>query len=287
VQPEPPIVTGEAVALELRTAGLGSRGVAALIDLAAMVVALLPLAAIIGAIGSSADTATYATLAIVVDVGVLLGCPVALETLWQGRTLGKAAMGLRVVRDDGGPIRFRHALVRGLLGLFVERPGFSVGLAAVIPMLATRQGKRCGDVLAGTIVIQDRVPGGFDVPVPMPPPLAGWAASLDLAGVDDGLALRVRQFLGRAATLHPDSRSDIESRLVSDVVARVGQPPSGAPPWAVLAAVSAERRERGMRSLRATPADGPSRVTPPRPAGGEPVTPPPSPHSPGGFAPPA
>ena len=41
-------------------------------------------------------------------------------------------MGLRAARDDGGPLRFRHALVRGLLGVFVEKPGISLGLVAII-----------------------------------------------------------------------------------------------------------------------------------------------------------
>jgi hypothetical protein len=179
-------------------------------------------------------------------VVIVLGYPVATETLWRGRTLGKAAMGLRVVRDDGGPIRFRHAFVRGIVGLVVDRPGITYGLGALIPMVATGRRKRLGDMAAGTMVLQERVPGNLDAPVMMPPPLAGWAAGLDLNGVDDALALRIRHFLARAPQLLPEARAGLEHELVTEVIRRVGQPPAGAPGWAVLTGILAERRRRAF-----------------------------------------
>ena len=108
-----PIVTGEAVAVSLRPAGIGSRGIALVIDQAAQIALLLLLVWAATSIGNAADTAAAAALILTLFVGVVLGYPVGFETLWRGRTPGKAAMGLRVVRDDGGPIRFRHAFVRG------------------------------------------------------------------------------------------------------------------------------------------------------------------------------
>jgi uncharacterized RDD family membrane protein YckC len=132
-----PIVTGEAVAVALRPAGIGSRGIALVIDQAAQLALLLLLVWAATSIGETADTAAAAALILSLFVGVILGYPVGFEALWRGRTPGKAAMGLRVVRDDGGPIRFRHAFVRGLVGVVVDRPGLSVGLLALVPMLAT------------------------------------------------------------------------------------------------------------------------------------------------------
>ena len=61
------------------------------------------------------DAAASAALGLVTSVGVVVGYPLVMETLTRGRTLGKMAIGLRTVRDDGGPIRFRQALVRALL----------------------------------------------------------------------------------------------------------------------------------------------------------------------------
>jgi uncharacterized RDD family membrane protein YckC len=253
VHPDEQVVTGEAVALDLRLAGIGSRGVAALIDVAITSVAQIALLIVILTIGPGGNLAVLLTALLVTEIAIVLGYPVAMETLWRGRTLGKAVMGLRVVRDDGGPIRFRHAFVRGLVGVVLDKPGISQGLLALIPMLAGTRNKRLGDLAAGTIVLQERVPGQLEAPVAMPPPLAGWAASLDLSAVDDALALRIRQFLSRASQLTHDARANLEHQLASEVVAKIGPPPPHTPVWAVLTAVLAERRRRAFASLPAPP----------------------------------
>jgi uncharacterized RDD family membrane protein YckC len=242
VYPDHLIVTGEAVAVDLRFASIGSRALAALIDI--VFVTLLELAALIPLIFGAGNSDALAATVLVAVVGVALGYPVGFETLWRGRTPGKAIMGLRVVRDDGGPIRFRHALVRGLLGVVVEKPGFSYGLLALIPMIFTSRSKRLGDLFAGTIVLQERVPGRIAPPAAMPPALAGWAAGLDLAAVDDWLAMRLRQFLSRAGQLTPAARDGLERQLADEIVAKVGPAPPGAPAWALISAILAERRRR-------------------------------------------
>jgi len=123
-EPVSDVVTGEAVALDLRIAQLPSRLTAAVLDLLLMVAAYGGLtAAVLYAGLSDADPALTAAVSLSLLVLVFLGYPVAMETLTRGRTLGKMALGLRVVRDDGGPIAFRQALVRGLVGLVLERPG--------------------------------------------------------------------------------------------------------------------------------------------------------------------
>jgi len=100
------LVTGEAVALDLRTAALPSRMVAGLVDGLAQLVLLAVIGGIATAVSVDVSSAAAAALGIVVLVLVLIVYPVAFETLLRGRTPGKAAMGLRVVRDDGGPIGF-------------------------------------------------------------------------------------------------------------------------------------------------------------------------------------
>src|SRR6185503_10164306 len=97
-----------------------------------------------------------------------------------GRSLGKMAMGLRVVSDDGGPERFRQALFRALAGV-IEIWMFTGG-PAVICSLVSAKGKRIGDVFAGTVVISERAPR-MSPPPPMPPQLAWWAATLQLSGL--------------------------------------------------------------------------------------------------------
>jgi uncharacterized RDD family membrane protein YckC len=291
------VVTGEAVALDLRPAGAGSRGIAALIDLAVIGAVLLVLVFVVALIGSSANEDTVEALLIVVYVGVTVGYPVGMETLWRGRTLGKAAMGLRVVRDDGGPIRFRHALVRGLVGVVLEKPGATLGFLAFVTIVGSSRHKRVGDMLAGTVVLSERVPaaGAGEIAIKMPRPLVGWAASLDLTAVDDTLAMRARQLLLRAGQLAPTARDQLQRDLTAELVARVGPAPDGAPDWAVLSAVVAERGRRALAaSTPPPPADRRVPPPPPTPTASTPTPtradterPEPSPPATsGGFAPP-
>ncbi len=271
------LVTGEAVALDLRPAALPSRVVAGLVDLIGQLLVLLLVAGLATAVSLDVSEAAAQALGIVVLVVVLIVYPVTFETLLRGRTPGKAAVGLRVVRDDGGPIGFRQAFVRGLAGAFLERPGVTFFVAGVATSLLNPQGKRLGDLLAGTVVVQERVAVKGGTVATMPPPLAGWAAQLDLSGVSTELALSVRQFVSRADSLTPAAREDLGQRLVTAVTAAVGPPPPGTPGWAVLSAVLAERRRREELRLAERPAAQPA----PEPARQEPETPPPA--TPGGF----
>jgi len=249
-----PIVTGEAVALDLRPAGIATRSLAAVIDYTAQMLVLVALVLLVLRFALNADSAAAAAAFVTMYVLVLLGYPVLFETLTRGRTPGKMALGLRVVRDDGGPIRFRHAFVRGLVGVVLEKPGVSFGTVALFTMLFSRAGKRVGDMAAGTVVLHERVPVRVVPPPDMPPALAGWARGLDLSGVTDELALRMRQFLARAHEFDPSARETIGSNLVTEVAARTSAPlPPGVPGWAYLAAVLAERRNREMSRVVAPP----------------------------------
>ncbi|MEV5979352.1 RDD family protein [Streptomyces sp. NPDC052114] len=241
------LVTGEAVALELRPAKLPSRALAVLIDL--VVAWAVYLAVTIGIIAStsSLDDAAAAAVAVAGFVLVLVGGPIAVETLSRGRSLGKLACGLRVVRDDGGPIRFRHALVRGAVGVVEILMTF--GVVACIASLVSARGRRVGDVFAGTLVVRERVPVAQSAFVPPPPPwLAGRFAGLDLSGVPEGLWLAIRQYLTRMGQLDPQVGWAMAERLAGDLVERTGTPaPQGVPPAAYLAAVVHERQARDAR----------------------------------------
>ncbi len=141
------LVTGEAVALELRPAKLPSRGLAVLLDLAAAVTVYILVTLGLVAATASLDEAARTAVSIATFVLVLVGGPILVETLTHGRSLGKLACGLRVVRDDGGPIRFRHALVRGLLGVIEILMTF--GVVACVASLVSARGRRLGTCSRG------------------------------------------------------------------------------------------------------------------------------------------
>jgi uncharacterized RDD family membrane protein YckC len=259
---EPRLVSGEAVELDIRVARAGSRLPALLIDIIAQGVLLYALStgttlllgmlAVMGLV--SFDGTLFAAVISVLLVTVLIGYPAAMETLTRGRTLGKLALGLRVVRDDGGPIRFRQALTRALVGAALEWPGLVLPpitwVASLWTMVVHPHGKRIGDLAAGTLVIHERAPESWGwVPV-MPPRLAMWASTLDLVGLDDELALAVRHFLARNRQLKEPARTRLGSTLAAQVAAVTNPPPPpGTPGWAYLAAVLAERHRRSATRL--------------------------------------
>lgn len=240
------LVVGEAVALDLPPASVGIRLVSGLIDVLVQAVLLVVLTVLSSMLAP--DDALAAAYGVVATALVLVIGPAVVETLTGGRTLGKLALGLRSVRDDAGPISFHHAFVRHLVSL-VEVWAL-VGVPAVFAALGSRKGKRLGDMLAGTYVVRDRFSLRLPPPVPMPPPLAQWAAHADLAPLPLGLQLRVRQLLSRSTALDPAARERLLQQTATEVRGYVAPPP---PPWAppdmVLAAVAAERRRRDEHRL--------------------------------------
>ena len=241
------LVTGEAVALELRPARLPSRALAVLLDLAVAVAVYVAVTVALMVGTASLDVAAQTALSIATFVLVLVGGPIAVETLSHGRSLGKMACGLRVVRDDGGPIRFRHSLVRGLIGVIEIL--MTLGVIACVASLVSARGRRLGDVFAGTLVVRERVPFSSAGFMPPPPPwLAGRFSGLDLSAVPDDLWLAVRQYLARTGQLDPRVGWAMAERLAADVAARTGAPvPREVPPPAYLAAVLQERQAREAR----------------------------------------
>ena len=244
------VLTGEAVALDLPVASVGVRAVAGALDLA--VAALLTTVAVLGVsvVAPALDGALQAVVVLVMVVAVVVGLPTAAETLTRGRTLGKWAMGLRAVRRDGGPVSFRHAFVRALVGV-VEIYVLS-GVPALFAALATARGQRVGDLVAGTYVVRERFRLRLTEPRPCPPHLRAWAATADLADPPVTLAVAVRQFLLRAPGLDPQHRWSTAERLAAALSEYAAPaPPSGTHPEDFLAAVLAERRERDVARLRA------------------------------------
>ncbi len=256
------LATGEAVEFEVRVARLGSRALALLVDIVLELVLFLILLAVtsllFGAVfqvGFGDQALLVASLTVNLAIA-FIGYPVLLETLTRGRTVGKFAVGLRTIRDDGGPVHFRHALTRTLVGVALEWPGLllpPIGwLAGLWTMVVSPHGKRLGDYAAGTLVVHERSPDTWGLVPAIPPQLVGWAVTLDLTGLDDELALAVRHFLARNRRLGAPARTRLGYRLAAEVAAVITPPaPPGTPGWAFLAAVLAERNRRASARLAA------------------------------------
>lgn len=162
--------TGESIEIRYELAGLGSRFLAVALDLAIQVgvtiafllmLALIsgPLAAASGALPPAAGNLGKTARAVVGAVGVLalfvlyFGYFIIFELWWSGRTPGKRALGIRVVRDAGFPIDVGSAVIRNLVR--VLEFGLAFYTFSAVSALLSRQNKRLGDFAAGTIVVRD------------------------------------------------------------------------------------------------------------------------------------
>lgn len=289
--------------LEFDTAGVGSRALALALDLLVQLTALVALLVALGLFLSAVEAAAWLGVSVVTVLvfGALFGYPVAMETLWGGRTLGKAAVGLRVVTVEGTPIRFRHAAARGallLIDLWV-----ALGMVGAVAILATRRDQRLGDLTAGTLVLRARraEPEARAVWFTVPPGLEAYAATLDVTGLAPADVRVVRSFLLRAGEFAREVRPGLAAQLARRVASRGGVAvPAHLHPETFLVCVAAAVQARSgfsppapaswvpaTGSVPAAPADDAVR----RPSSGGPHTvppPPPGPPAPppGPFAPP-
>lgn len=237
------VVIGEGVVLDARPASFATRMLGAALDVSVQVAVLIGLLLVAtGTFDVSGENVAPAVI-IAVMVMVMVVIPTTVETLTRGRSLGKLATGIRIVRDDAGPVRLRHSFIRALVG--VGELWLTAGTVALFASLTNTKGKRVGDMLAGTYAIRVRGGGTASVAVVMPPPLALWASTADMRRLPDGLALATRQFLARGPRMHAASRV----RVGRDLAARLEQyiapgPPPGTPTEMFLMAVLAERRTR-------------------------------------------
>ncbi len=242
------LMTGEAVGLDLRPTSFVLRAVGAIIDFVVYFgFWLLVLLAVTSPwLSGYFDAASSAAVTVSVLVFCLVVAPTAVETVTQGKSLGKLAVGARVVRDDGGSIGFRHAFIRALTG--VLEVFFTLGGIASVTALLNHRTKRLGDLLAGTYSQNERVPKETPPVFGVPVELLGWAATADVARMPDGLSRRISQFLHQASRLTPDARERLSRSLATEASVFVAPlPPANAELF--LAAVSAVRRDREYRAL--------------------------------------
>lgn len=77
-----------------------------------------------------------------------------MHSLFNGRTVGKMLMRIRVVRMDGTPVHWSHLLVRWMLRLVDIWLFF--GSVGILSILFTDKKQRLGDAAAGTVVISTK-----------------------------------------------------------------------------------------------------------------------------------
>jgi hypothetical protein len=192
------------------------------------------------------DDATFRIALIVMLVLLFVIVPTTIETLTKGRSLGKLAIGGRVVRADGGAIGFRHALIRSLVGVFEIY--LTLGGVALLVGVFTPRSQRLGDLVAGTYGERTRTPKQPPVDFSIPPGMEQWAQIADVARLPERLGRRLSQFVAGAERMFPAARTRVAAELSAELAPHVSPLPQVAPET-LLRAVVAVRRDRELRSL--------------------------------------
>lgn len=240
------VSTPEHVGVVYPLAGIGSRFLAAFLDgvlLLLLFAGLSLLAASVGQLLPVSGT-TGAVLAGVFVVLLFLVVPFAyyvlFETFWNGQTLGKRLVGIRVLRDDGSPIDFVAAAARNLIRTIDLLPP---ALAAdVLVMLLSRKGQRLGDLVAGTVVVKARMERDFA----RYRTRAGEAAPLVTTRALSGEAQRlVREFALREASLGEDARREVARSIAATIRPVVPESAEHPDDIAFVRAVAASLRASG------------------------------------------
>ena len=250
------ITTPEGVELDLALAGLGSRFMAQLLD-------LLIKGTVILLMGLTLAVAGLTGVAIFLPAFmlVLYAYDVVFETFANGRTPGKMAARLRVVRVGGEPIDFMSSAIRNVLRLIDGLPLSYV--PGVISILATRRNQRLGDLAAGTIVIHEEPvtapmgrpppPPAFapprgawgGVPPPAPPPAWGAGPIWDVSQVSLEEVAAVRSFLERRWQLEHAARGRLALQLADALWPKVAGAAPGLPPEQFLEQLAMQKAQRG------------------------------------------
>lgn len=223
--------TPEHAALEFELAGLGSRFMAHAIDLLVIGVILIsfwvflvlgPLAFMVREAFSSAETfGSYGiALMILISFAVLWGYYFLLEGYYQGTTIGKKMMGIRVMREDGLPIGFYESAVRNFVRAADAFPPPTYFLGGIV-MHMDSTGKRLGDMVAGTIVIRESFPKTIESRTG-----AAWAARVEKGHSRKPLSLPggnvtvkqmdlIEQYLNRRTTFPIERRQELAQTMAA------------------------------------------------------------------------
>lgn len=245
------LITGDAVLLDLRPASFAVRMLAAVIDGVLQLLILVggTVAMVWAGVSAGLDDGFIAAGILSMSVLAYVGYPVLCELLLRGRSVGRLAMGTRVVRDDGGPVHVRQSLIRAVMAM-LELWSTS-GAIALTCAVIDRRSRRVGDLLAGTMVIQERMRSMTPQRLQVPDGLRDWALGADVGRLPRPLMQDIRSFLPRAESVNPDSRRQLSRDLLRRTLPHVAPaPPPGTDPEEFLAAVIAERSRRDEVRLR-------------------------------------
>ena len=272
------IDTPEQVGLEYSVAGLGSRFVAALLDaliVGAFFLAEVLVLVVIGAASSATPAGKLSEAAgkwflafvIFINFCIVWGYFALFEAYWHGQTPGKRAMKVRVIKDSGRQITLFEALARNLMRVIDYLP--SLYLVGVITMLCNKRNQRLGDLVAGTIVVHERLdepsllyqtsttlvaPAGFTAQPVGQETVLPWGQAVTAIFPADAVAklsaqdlMVIETFFARMLDLPMETRAALAYRMVAQMAAKMGVAVPEGNPERALESMAYQMRSGGRR----------------------------------------
>ena len=279
------VETPEQLGLEYDIAGLGTRLMAAIVDMIflgligglALCFGVFGLAAVFASI-SDEGTANAIAIAIVALIFffVLWGYYVLFETIWHGQSPGKRWTGLRVIQDGGYPIGFSHAAIRNIVRIADFLP-FLYIIGAIV-MLVDSRSRRLGDLVAGTIVVKEQqeislatIGSNERTPAPWPSQAVGTSIAASATGtftdapqfpnlsrISSAEYSLLREFLQRRTMLAPGPRASLALQLAQGFARRLDYTPTGDVPEQFLHRLAIELATRHAPRPQAPGSEGPA-----------------------------
>ncbi len=229
------IDTPENIEFGYDIAGIGSRMLAAIVDTVAIAIAeaivLFAGGVAVRSLGIAENLLT--AVGILVGFVILWGYYIAFEMLWNGQSLGKRLLGLRVVREGGRPITFTASAIRNLVR-FVDFLPIVYGIGVVVMFIDTRA-RRLGDLAAGVVVVRERSEVTLASLVATSAALLATDATIDAEPFPGISLLRevdyrlVQEFLDQRLSLGREARARLAGQLVQGLEVRLSMAAEVAP----------------------------------------------------------
>lgn len=237
------VVTPEGVAIQYELAGIGSRGLAAVVDHAIQLLVTIVGLLLIMLVATMLSTAVrivagdvpmwMIAVSIIWTFVVLVGYHAMFELRWGGQTPGKRVAGLRVMRDSGHPVDPYSTVVRNLVRIIDLILLFPYG-AGMLSVFFSKECKRLGDYAAGTVVVRETTAEGMHVVWQTAP--SELVASLmecipTTREVDPQELVMLRVFTERRPDLDPAGMDLMARRIAFRLVERLAPDLVVSDPW--------------------------------------------------------
>lgn len=222
------LLTPESIELDFTLAGIGSRALALLIDYQILALGLALfwwlLSLFLNQLTDYLDSLdlNYSqvplwvmAIGLLVTFGIYTGYFVWFEVLWQGQSPGKRLTKIRVIRDNGQPVRLAQAALRALL-----RPIDDILFIGAFFIFFGQREKRVGDWVAGTLVVEAARP---QLPKKLIISDTAQQFAHQIPGITDLEQLLpddfavISEYLHRRSVMATKARSDLSLKLAREI----------------------------------------------------------------------